>query len=124
MPRQPGPDAAGVPQQAVQRGNDRQPCCHASEAYRRYLSGLREAAIRGARAVRANRLMTNHVDDQPRLAAGDAFNGGAVSRMMQGPGRQYVGSINAQHRHTGTPWEARYKSCLADTERCLPTCCR
>jgi putative transposase len=119
MPRQPRPDLADVPQHVVQRGNDRQPCFYATEDYRRYLAGLRESAIRYGCSVHAYVLMTNHV----HLLVTPS-SAGAVSRMMQWLGRQYVGYINGRYRRTGTLWEGRYKSCLVDTERYLLTCYR
>lgn len=63
--------------------------------------------------------MTNHVH---LLVAAD--QPGAVSRMMQSPGRRYVRAFNARHGRTGTLWEGRYKSCLVDTEGYLLTCLR
>jgi putative transposase len=63
--------------------------------------------------------MTNHV----HLLVTPS-SAGAVSRMMQWLGRQYVGYINGRYRRTGTLWEGRYKSCLVDTERYLLTCYR
>jgi putative transposase len=49
---------------------------------------------------------------------------GAMSRMMQKLGRQYLGQFNACHRCTGTLWEGRCKSCLVDSESCVPCCYR
>ena len=97
MPRQPRPDLAAVPQHVVQRGNDRQPCFFTADDYRRYLAGLRESAIRYDCAVHAYVLMTNHV----HLLVTPS-SAGAVSRMMQWLGRQYVGYINGRYRRTGT----------------------
>lgn len=119
MPRLPRPDLADVPQHVVQRGNDRQPCFYVTDDYRRYLAGLRESAIRYGCSVHAYVLMTNHV----HLLVTPS-SAGAVSRMMQWLGRQYVGYINGRYRRTGTLWEGRYKSCLVDTERYLLTCYR
>lgn len=119
MPRQPRLDLADVPQHVVQRGNDRQPCSYVTDDYRRYLAGLRESAIRYGCSVHAYVLMTNHV----HLLVTPS-SAGAVSRMMQWLGRQYVGYINGRYRRTGTLWEGRYKSCLVDTERYLLTCYR
>ena len=119
MPRQPRPDLADVPQHVVQRGNDRQPCFYVEDDYRRYLAGLRESAIRYGCAVHAYVLMTNHV----HLLVTPS-SAGAVSRMMQWLGRQYVGYINGRYKRTGTLWEGRYKSCLVDSERYLLTCYR
>jgi putative transposase len=80
---------------------------------------LRESAIRYGCSVHAYVLMTNHV----HLLVTPS-SAGAVSRMMQWLGRQYVGYINGRYRRTGTLWEGRYKSCLVDTERYLLTCYR
>jgi len=63
--------------------------------------------------------MTNHV----HLLVTPS-SAGAMSRMMQWLGRQYVGYINVRYQRTGTLWEGRYKSCLVDTERYLLTCYR
>ena len=49
---------------------------------------------------------------------------GAVARLMQKLGRQYVGQFNARHRRTGTLWEGRYKACLVDTADYLLRCAR
>ena len=119
MPRQPRPDLAGVPQHVVQRGNDRQPCFYVADDYRRYLARLRESALRYGCLVHAYVLMTNHV----HLLV-TPLSVGAVSRMMQWLGRQYVGYINGRYRRTGTLWEGRYKSCLVDSVHYLLTCYR
>lgn len=63
--------------------------------------------------------MTNHVH-----LLMTPSSAGAVSRMMQWLGLQYVGYINGRYRRTGTLWEGRYKSCLVDTEGYLLTCYR
>jgi len=44
--------------------------------------------------------------------------------MMQQLGRRYVGSFNALHSRTGTPWEGRFKSCLVGSDRYVPNCYR
>jgi putative transposase len=119
MPRQPGPDLAGVPQHVEQRGNDRQACFFGDGDYRTYLTGLREAPLRYGCAVHAYVLMTNHVHLLLTPCAT-----GCVSRMMQWLGRHYVGYGNARYRRTGTLWEGRFKSCLVDTDRYLLACCR
>ena len=119
MLRQPRPDLAGLPQHVVQCANDRQPCFCVDDDYRRYLAGLRGSAICYGCVVHAYVLMTNHV----HLLVTPSSDG-AVSRMMQWSGRQYVGQINGRYRRTGTLWEGRYKSCLVATERYLLTCYR
>jgi putative transposase len=119
MPRQPRPDLAGIPQHVVQRGNDRQPCFFSDADCLRYLTNLREAALRYGVAIHAYVLMTNHV----HLLASPGTEG-AVSRMMQCLGRHYVPYINIRYRRTGTLWEGRYRSCLVDDGDYLWSCQR
>lgn len=119
MPRRPRPDLAGIAQHVVQRGNNRDPCFFQTADYRGYLTLLREAAQRHGCAAHAYVLMTNHA----HLLVTPA-QAGAVSRMMQTLGRNYVGGINARYRRTGTLWEGRYKSCLVDSDGYLLICYR
>ena len=119
MPRQPRPDFAGIAQHIVQRGNDRLPCFFEEADYRRYLSNLREAALKAGCQVHAYVLMTNHVH---LLATPEAP--GMISRMMQALGRRYVAYINARYRRTGTLWEGRYKACLVDSPDYVLACYR
>ena len=63
--------------------------------------------------------MTNHV----HLLVTPAEQG-AVSRMMQMLGRNYVTHVKARYRRTGTLWEGRYKSCLVDSEEYVLACYR
>ena len=119
MPRPPRPDLAKVPQHVIQRGNDRQACFFHEHDCLTYLTLLREAALRHDCAVHAYVLMTNHV----HLLVTPAEQG-AVSRMMQTLGRNYVTHVNARYRRTGTLWEGRYKSCLVDSEEYVLACYR
>ena len=119
MVRQCRMDIAGLPQHIVQRGNDRQPCFYTPDDYAHYLSMLRESSLRYGVAIHAYVLMTNHV----HLLVTPATQG-AVSRMMQHLGRQYVSYVNARYRRTGTLWEGRFKSCLVDTDAYVLACHR
>lgn len=119
MPRQPRPDFADIPQHIVQRGNNRQACFFQKEDYRRYLNALREASLRYGCHVHAYVLMTNHVH---LLVTPQQV--GAIGRMMQYLGRDYVTHINIQYRRSGTLWEGRYRSCLVDTQTYLLLCHR
>jgi len=49
---------------------------------------------------------------------------GAVSRLMQNLGRQYVGWVNASRERSGTLWEGRFKSCPVDGARYALNCIR
>lgn len=64
-------------------------------------------------------LMDNHV----RLLLTPP-KAGAVARLMQKLGRQYVGLFNARHGRAGTLWEGRYKACLVDSADYLLHCVR
>ena len=119
MPRNPRPDLAGIPQHIVQRGNNRQACFFAETDYTCYLTQLRGSSVRYGCRIHAYVLMTNHVH---LLATPEEV--GAVSRMMQLLGRQYVGHVNGRYRRSGTLWEGRFKSSLVDTQRYLLACYR
>ncbi len=87
MARLPRLDLPGVPQHIVQRGNNRLPCFLDDGDRLRYLTLLREALKTTGVHLHAYVLMDNdvHLLVTPRAA-------GAVARMMQRLGRQYVGS--------------------------------
>ena len=119
MARLPRLDLPGVPQHIVQRGNNRLPCFLDDGDRLRYLTLLREALTVTRVRLHAYVLMDNHVHllATPPVA-------GAVGRMMQRLGRQYVGLFNARHGRSGTLWEGRYKACLVDSERYVLACYR
>lgn len=119
MARQPRFDLAGIPQHVVQRGNNRLPCFLDDEDRLRYQQLLREALLHTGCHLHAYVLMNNHVHllmtpPEP----------GAIARLIQKIGRQYVGQFNARHHRTGTLWEGRYKSCLVDSETYVLRCYR
>jgi putative transposase len=119
MARLPRLDLPHVPQHIVQRGNNRLPCYLDDGDRRCYLNLLSEALLDTDVTLHAYVLMDNHVHlllTPPEV--------GAVSRLMQKIGRQYVGRFNARHRRTGTLWEGRYKSCLVDSESYVLHCSR
>ncbi len=119
MARLPRLDLPGIAQHIVQRGNNRLPCFLDDEDRRRYLHLLLEALLQTRCQLHAYVLMDNHVHllVTPPQA-------GAVGRLMQTLGCQYVGQFNARHGRTGTLWEGRYKACLVDTDTYLLRCCR
>lgn len=119
MSRRPRSDLPGFAQHIVQRGNNRGACFFEAADYRSYLAFLSEAAQRHGCAVHAYVLMSNHVH---LLVTPGGF--GAVSRMMQTLGRNYVGAVNARYRRTGTLWEGRYKACLVDDDGYMLSCYR
>ena len=119
MARHPRFDFAGIPQHVVQRGNNRLPCFLSDGDRSSYLQLLGESATRAGCTLHAYVLMDNHV----HLLA-TPVEVGAVSRMMQGLGRSYVGFFNARHGRSGTLWEGRYKACLVDSENYVLACYR
>ena len=112
-------DLAGVAQHVIQRGNDRQPCFFTEGDHVRYLQDLRHSALRFDCRIHAYVLMTNHVHllVTPRLV-------GAVGRMMQALGRNYVRYFNDSRGRSGTLWEGRFKACLVDSDGYLMECYR
>ncbi|MGY1520253.1 transposase [Luteimonas sp. A482] len=117
MARLPRQDLPHVPQHIVQRGNNRLPCFLDDGDRLRYLTVLREALLATGVRLHAYVLMDNHV----HLLATPP-EAGAITRLMQRLGRQYVGLFNARHGRSGTLWEGRYKACLVDSERYVLAC--
>jgi putative transposase len=118
MARQPRLDLPGISQHIVQRGNNRLRCFLDIDDRTRYLHLLAEALLATEGQLHAYVLMDNHVHllvTPPEI--------GAIGRMMQVLGRNYIGQFNARHGRTGTLWEGCYKSCLvADADyflRCV-----
>ena len=119
MARLPRFDLPDIPQHVVQRGNNRLPCFLDDQDRLRYLTLLRESLLATECRLHAYVLMDNHVHllltpPQP----------GAVGRLMQKLGRQYVGQFNARHQRTGTLWEGRYKAGLVDSDAHVLRCAR
>lgn len=119
MPRPNRLDLPGISLHVVQRGNNRQPCFFAHRDYIRYLECLGELLDRFSCQLHAYVLMTNHV--HLLLTPSEA---GAVSRLMQSLGSQYVGWVNASRERSGTLWEGRFKSCPVDGARYALACAR
>lgn len=119
MARLPRFDLPDIPQHVVQRGNNRLPCFLDDADRARYRHLLREALLATGCRLHAYVLVDNHVHllvTPPEV--------GAIGRLMQRLGRQYVGQFNARHRRTGTLWEGRYKACLVDSADYLLRCAR
>ena len=114
MPRLPRLRIADLPLHVIQRGNNRSACFFAEDDYRFYLHHLAELAGKAGCAVHAFVLMTNHVHLLVTPAKPDA-----ASRLMKRLGQRYVQYVNKTYRRSGTLWEGRFRSCLAQSE---PTC--
>jgi putative transposase len=119
MARQPRLDLPGIPQHIVQRCNNRLPCFLGDADRRHYLTLLGEASLDTGCKLHAYVLMDNHVH---LLATPPEI--GAIARLMQKLGRNYVGQFNARHQRTGTLWEGRYKASLVDSESYVLRCHR
>jgi putative transposase len=119
MPRRPRLALAGVATHIIQRGNNRGACFFADEDYALYLHHLEELARLFGCAVHAYVLMTNHV----HLLVTPKETDGA-SLLMKHLGQRYVQYVNRAYRRSGTLWEGRFRSCLAQSEAYVLACYR
>ena len=117
MPRRAGLACAGIPWHIIQRGNNRSDCFYTEDDYLVYLNQLRLQADRFGCAIHAYCLMTNHVH---LLLTPD--HASSPSLMMKHLGQYYVQYINRTYERTGTLWEGRFKSCLAQDDCYALTC--
>jgi putative transposase len=119
MPRRARIAVPGIPWHIIKRGNNRNACFFGEADYRYYLETLAEQADRYGCAVHAYALMTNHVH---LLITPEEKNSAAL--LMKHLGQRYTQYINRCHRRSGTLWEGRFRSCLAQNERYVLTCYR
>ena len=119
MARHPRYAAPGLPQHVTQRGNNRSPMFVSEADYRAFHEWLRIACRRYGCLLHAYVFMTNHV--HLLVTPGDV---GAIGRVVQSVGRQYVRHFNDTYRRSGTLWEGRYKATVVEAERYLFTCYR
>jgi putative transposase len=109
----------GVAMHIIQRGNNRGACFRQDSDYLVYLSNLRDLAKKHDCAVHAYCLMSNHV--HLLLTPGAAR---ACACFMRDLGRRYVRYFNRRHERTGTLWEGRFRSCIAQSARYVMACYR
>lgn len=119
MPRRARISIAGIPWHIIQRGNNRSACFFADEDYQFYLHHLKEQAEKFGCKVHAYVLMTNHVH---LLLTPENEN--SAAQLMKNLGQRYVQYINRSYRRSGTLWEGRFRSCLAQTEDYVLACYR
>jgi putative transposase len=119
MPRRARLSIPGIPWHIIQRGNNRSACFYAEQDYRVYLRHLEELARRFECAVHAYVLMTNHVHLLLTPAREDS-----AALLMKHLGQRYVQYINRTYRRSGTLWEGRFRSCLAQREGYVLACYR
>ena len=119
MPRRGRLAASGIAWHIIQRGNNRSACFFSQDDFQFYLDTLREQADVWQCAIHAYVLMTNHVHLLLTPSRADG-----PSLMMKHLGQRYVQYINRRYRRSGTLWEGRFRSCLAQSETYALTCYR
>jgi putative transposase len=119
MPRRARLAVPGIPWHIIQRGNNRSPCFYCESDYRKYLEFFREQAERHSCAVHAYVLMTNHLHLLLTPERGDS-----AALLMKHLGQRYVQYINRTYLRTGTLWEGRFRSCLAQDDTYVLACYR
>jgi len=119
MPRRARLSIPGIPWHIIQRGNNRSACFYADADYRRYLDTLHEMADRHGCAIHAYVLMTNHVHLLLTPEREDS-----AGLLMKHLGQRYVQYVNRVYRRSGTLWEGRFRSCLAQSDDYVLSCYR
>lgn len=119
MPRRARLAIANVAWHIIQRGNNRGACFFSEGDYLCYLRLLAQQSEKHGCAIHSYCLMTNHVHLllTPEEASGP-------SRMMKHLGQCFVQHINRTYERSGTLWEGRFKSCLAQNENYALHCYR
>ena len=119
MPRRARLAIANIPWHIVQRGINRSACFFLERDYRYYLHQLEQLSGEHGCAVHAYCLMTNHIHIllTPEEAIGPSL-------MMKRLGQRYAQFVNRNYQRSGTLWEGRFKSCLAQHERYALHCYR
>lgn len=119
MPRRARISVAGIPWHIIQRGNNKSACFYTESDYLRYLEILEQQAKKFDCLIHAYVLMTNHVH---LLITPQKEN--SASLLMKHLGQRYVQYINKEYKRSGTLWEGRFKSCLAQSENYVLACYR
>lgn len=119
MPRQLRFFVAGVAAHIVQRGHNRAVCFRRDSDYLLYLLHLRELSEKHGCEVHAYCLMTNHVHLLLTPSTAEA-----CTSLMRDLGQRYVQSFNRHYGRSGTLWEGRYRSFIAESARYVMACYR
>lgn len=119
MPSHPRLIYPGVAVHIVQRGHNRNACFRGDSDYLVYLSHLRHLSRKYDCDLHAYCLMTNHVHLllTPETAK-------ACGNLLRDLGRSYVRYFNRRHDRSGTLWQSRYRSCIAESARYVLACYR
>ena len=102
-----------------ERGANRTPCFRTDADYLVYLSNLRRLSAKHGCTIHAYCLMTNHVH---LLLTPDRSEG--CTAMMRDLGQRYVPYFNSRLGRTGTLWEGRFRSCIAESAHYVLACYR
>lgn len=119
MPRRARIILPNVPIHIIQRGNNRQACFFAEQDYHFYLEWLARYAKQFGCQIHAYVLMTNHA----HLLI-TAKTAGGAGGLMKALGQRYVQYINRTYQRSGTLWEGRFRSCVAQEEDYVLACYR
>jgi len=119
MPRQSRLILPQVAVHIIQRGNNKNACFRGDSDYLVYLLHLRDLSKKLDCGVHAYCLMTNHV----HLLVTPSSREACVS-LMRNLGQRYVQYFNRRHARTGTLWEGRFRSCVAESARYVLACYR
>ncbi len=119
MPRPTRLVLTGVAQHVIQRGNNRHACFQRDSDHLLYLLHLRELIAKYGCALHAYCLMTNHAH---LLLTPSTPNG--LSALMQSLGQRYAQYVNRTYGRTGTLWEGRFRSCIAESPQYVLACYR
>jgi putative transposase len=111
MPRRARLSLPGIPWHIIQRGNNRSACFSAEDDYWFYLDRLAELSKKFGAVVHAYVLMTNHVHLLPTPERADS-----AALTMKHLGRRYAQYLNHTYKRSDTLWEARFRSCLTQSE--------
>jgi putative transposase len=109
----------GVAVHIIQRGNNRGSCFKQDADYLTYLANLRQLTAKYECGVHAYCLMTNHVH---LLLTPNQADG--CTALMKDLGQRYVQYFNGRHARTGTLWEGRFRSCIAESAAYVLACYR
>lgn len=109
----------GVALHVIQRGHNRNACFRGESDYLVYLAHLRQLTAKHKCWLHAYCLMTNHVHLLVTPGAVDA-----CTALIRDLGRRYVQYFNRRYARTGTLWEGRFRSSIAESAQYVLACYR